>query len=197
MLNDEIFELATGRAPTEQAESVSLPVDTAGLREAADELIGQSPEASCSRRARYKRKPSDVMSRSHHADLSVRVAARPQGDEVLSVGTELVQDWMINRYVNEDARDRVTTKDLVTAGVVDQVTADETEADALYVFDSTLKTGAREASRVAFFNVGPYAFMLAVSRNNTLELFSGKDLDVAGYRKVVDAIAADVRARTE
>ena len=197
VLNDEIFELATGRAPTEQAESVSLPVDTAGLREAADELIGQSPEASCSRRARYKRKPSDVMSRSHHADLSVRVAARPQGDEVLSVGTELVQDWMINRYVNEDARDRVTTKDLVTAGVVDQVTADETEADALYVFDSTLKTGAREASRVAFFNVGPYAFMLAVSRNNTLELYSGKDLDVAGYRKVVDAIAADVRARTE
>ena len=197
MLNDEIFELATGRAPTEHAESVSLPVGTDELREAAPELIGQSPEASCSRRARYKRKPSDVMSRNHHADLSVRVAARPQGDEVLSVGTELVQDWMIHRYVNEDARDRVTTKDLITAGVVDQVTADETEADALYVFDSTLKTGAREASRVAFFNVGPYAFMLAVSRNNTLELYSGKDLDVAGYRKVVDAIAADVRARSE
>ena len=197
VLNEEVFELATGRAPTEHAESVSLPVGTAELRETAPELIGQSPEASCSRRARYKRKPSDVMSRSHHADLSVRVAARPQGDEVLSVGTELVQDWMIFRYVNEDARDRVTTKDLITAGVVDQVTADETEADALYVFDSTLKTGAREASRVAFFNVGPYAFMLAVSRNNTLELFSGKDLDVAGYRKVVDAIAAEVRARTE
>ena len=197
VLNDEIFELATGRAPTEHAESVSLPVGTAELRETAPELIGQSPEASCSRRARYKRKPSDVMSRSHHADLSVRVAGRPQGDEVLSVGTELVQDWMIFRYVNEDARDRVTTKDLMTAGVVDQVTADETEADALYVFDSTLKTGAREASRVAFFNVGPYAFMLAVSRNNTLELYSGKDLDVAGYRKVIDAIAAEVRARTE
>jgi hypothetical protein len=193
VLDEEIFELATGRAPTDQAESVSLPADTAGLRETADELIGQSPDAECSRRARFKRKPGDSLSRTHHADLSVRVAARPQGDDVLSVGTELVQDWMIFRYVDEDARDRVTTKDLVTAGVVDQVTADETEADALYVFDSTLKTGAREASRVAFFNVGPYAFMLDVSRHNTLDLYSGKDLDVAGYTKVVDAIAADVR----
>ena len=35
----------------------------------------------------------------------------------------------------------------MSAGVVEQVTADETEADARYVFDSTLKTGAREASR--------------------------------------------------
>ena len=195
VLNEEVFELATGRAPTDAAESTSLPVDTAGLREAADELIGQSPEASCSRLARYKRKASDITSHSHHADLSVRVAGRPQGDEVLSVGTELVQDWVINRYVNEDARDRVTTKDLIGGGVLEQVTADETEADALYVFDSTLKTGRQEASRTAFFNVGPYAFMLAVTRNSTLELYSGKDLDVAGYRKVVDAIAADVRAR--
>ncbi len=157
VLDDEIFELATGRAPTDQAESVTLPADTAGLSKTADELIGQSPEATCNRRARFKRKPRDLLSRTHHGDLSVRVAARPQGDEVLSVGTELIQDWMIFRYVDEDARDRVTTKDLITAGVVDQVTADETEADALYVFDSTLKTGAREASRVAFFNVGPYA----------------------------------------
>ena len=187
VLNDEVFELATGRLPTEHAESVSLPFDTAGRRETAPELIGQSPEASCSRRGRYKR--------THHADLSVRVAAREQGDEVLSVGTELIQDWMIFRYVNEDARDRITTKDLITAGVVDQVTADETEADALYVFDSTLKTGAQEASRVAFFNVGPYAFMLAVTRNSGLGLYSGEDLDVDGYRKVVDAIAADVRGR--
>ncbi len=36
--------------------------------------------------------------------------------------------------------------------------------------------------------------MLAVSRNNTLDLYSGSDLDIAGYRKVVDAIAAEVRA---
>jgi hypothetical protein len=45
---------------------------------------------------------------------------------------------------------------------------------------------------VAFFNVGPYAFMLAVTRNSGLRLYSGDDLDVAGYRKV--AIAAVVRA---
>ena len=187
VLNEKVFELATGRAPTEAAESTSLPVDTAGLREAADELYGQSPEASCSRRARHKR--------TDHADLSVRVAARPQGDQVLSVGTELAADWIINRYVNKDARDRVTTRDLISAGVVEQVTADKTEADALYVFDSTVKTGRRQAFRRAFFNVGPYAFMLAVTRNSGLELYSGKDLDVAGYRKVVDAIATDVRAR--
>jgi len=195
VLNEKVFELATGRAPTEPAESVSLPVDTAGLREAADELYGQSPEATCSRRARHKRKPSDATSRSDHADLSVRVAARPQGDEVLSVGTELAQDWMINRYVNKDARDRVTTRDLVTGGVVEQITADDTDADALYVFDSTAKTGRKQAFRRAFFNVGPYAFMLAVTRNSSLDLYSGKDLGVTGYRKVVDAIAADVRAR--
>ena len=36
--------------------------------------------------------------------------------------------------------------------------------------------------------------MLTVTRNSSLELFSGKDLEVDGYRKVVDAIAADVRA---
>lgn len=65
------------------------------------------------------------------------------------------------------------------------------------MFDSTLKTGAREASRRAFFNVGPYAFMLSVSRNNSAKLFSGKDLDVAAYTKVADAIAADVRARMD
>ena len=44
VLTEKVFELATGRAPTEAAESESLPVDTAGLREAADELYGQSPE---------------------------------------------------------------------------------------------------------------------------------------------------------
>ena len=84
---------------------------------------------------------------------------------------------------------------LIGAGVVKQITEDETEADALFVFDSTAKTGRRKASRTAFFNVGPYAFMLAVSRNSGLDLYSGKDLGVTGYRKVVDAIAADVRAR--
>jgi hypothetical protein len=174
---------------------VSLPVDTAGLREAADDLYGQSPETSCSRRARYKRKPSDSTSRVDHADLAVRVAARPQGDDVLSVGTELAADWIINRYIDKDAREGVTTKDLMNAGVLEQITADKTEADALYVFDSTLKTGKKEAFRRAFFNVGPYAFMLAVNRNSGLALYSGKDLGVAGYHKVVDAIAADVRAR--
>ena len=194
VLTEKVFELGTGRAPTEAAESESLPVGTAALREAAGELYGQSPEASCSRRARYKRKPSDVTSRTDHADLSVRVAARPQGDEVLSVGTELAQDWMINRYIDKEARDRVTTRDLINAGVVEQITADETEADALYVFDSTVKTGRREAFRRAFFNVGPYAFMLAVNRGSGLDLWSGRDLGVTGYRKVVDAIAADVRA---
>lgn len=47
--------------------------------------------------------------------------------------------------------------------------------------------------RVKGVDVGPYAFMLAVSRNNTLDLYSGKDLDVAAYTKVVDAIAPEVR----
>jgi hypothetical protein len=191
VINDKLFELATGRMPTENAESESLPVDTAGRREAGDDLYRQSPEASCSRRARYKRKPSDVTSRSDHADLSVRVAA--QGDPVTS-GTELASDWIIKRYVNKDAQDRVGMQDLIGAGVVEQV-ADETKADALYVFDSTKKTGRKQALRQAFFNVGPYAFMLQVTRNSGLALYSGDDLDVAGYRKVVDAIAADVRAR--
>ena len=113
---------------------------------------------------------------------------------MLSLGTELAGDWIINRYVDKDARDRVTTRDLANAGVVEQVTADDTEADALYVFDSTPKTGRKRPFRRAFFNVGPYAFMLSVNRDSGLDLYSGKDLGVAGYRKVVDAIAADVRA---
>lgn len=195
VLTEKVFQLATGRASTEKVESESLPVDTAGLRKAADDLYGQSPDASCRRSARYKRKPSDLTSHNDYADLSVRVAAQPQGDQVLSVGTQLAQDWIINRYIDKDARDRVSTRDLITLGVVKQITADQTEADALYVFDSTRKTGKRKAVHVAFFNVGPYAFMLRVTRNSGLELYSGTDLGVAGYRKVVDAIAADVRAR--
>jgi hypothetical protein len=43
--------------------------------------------------------------------------------------------------------------------------------------------------------VGPYAFMLRVTRHSGLELYSGKDVDVAGYRKLADAIATDMRAR--
>jgi hypothetical protein len=78
---------------------------------------------------------------------------------------------------------------------VTQIDAGDTKADALYVFDSTRKTGRKKAFRRAFFNVGPYAFMLGVSRNSGLELYSGKQPGAAGYRKVVDAIAADVRAR--
>ena len=73
---------------------------------------------------------------------------------------------------------------LIAAGVVEQVT-DETKADALYVFDSTPKTGSKKAVRQAFFNVGPYAFMLRVRRGSGLALDSGKDLDVTAYRKVV------------
>jgi hypothetical protein len=186
VLSEKVFALATGRAPTEGAESESLPLDTAG----------RSPETSCSRVARYKRKKSDLTSRSHHADLSVRVAARPQGSQTVNVGTELAGDWMITSYVDKDARDRVSVQALINAGVVEQITEDETEADALYVFDSTAKTGRKQAFRTAFFNVGPYAFKLKVSRNDGLKLYSGSDLKVNGYRKVVDAIAADVRART-
>ena len=89
VLNEKLFELATGRAQTDNAESESLPVDAAAIREAADDLYGQSPEATCDRRAGYKRKPSDVTSRSDTAWLSVRVAA--EGDHVTS-GTELASD---------------------------------------------------------------------------------------------------------
>ena len=195
VLTEKVFQLATGRAATANVESESLPVDTARLRKAADDLYGQSPDASCRRSARYKRNPSDLRSRNDYADLSVRVAAQPQGDQVLSVGTQLAQDWIINRYIDKDARDRVSTRDLITLGVVKQITADQTEADALYVFDSTRKTGKKQAVHVAFFNVGPYAFMLRVTRNSGLKLYSGSDLDAGHYRKVVDAIAADVRAR--
>jgi hypothetical protein len=92
VLTEKVFQLATGRAATENVESESLPVDTARLRKAADDLYGQSPDASCRRSARYKRKPSDRTSRNDYADLSVRVAAQPQGDQVLSVGTQLAQD---------------------------------------------------------------------------------------------------------
>jgi hypothetical protein len=191
VLNEKVFELATGRAPTDNAESESLPVDTAAIREAGKDLYGRSPEATCDRRAGYKRKPSDVTSRADNAWLSVRVAA--EGDHVTS-GTELASNWIIKRYVNKDAQDRVSMQALIAAGVVEQVT-DETKADALYVFDSTPKTGSRKAVRQAFFNVGPYAFMLRVRRGSGLALDSGKDLDTAGYRNVVDAIAADVRAR--
>jgi hypothetical protein len=196
VLTEKVFALATGRSSTENAESESLPVDTAALRRAADDLYGRSPEATCSRSARYKRHKSDLTSLSDHADLSVRVAAQPQGDQVLSVGTQLAQEWIINRYIEDKAmRSRVSTRDLQTLGVLDQFTADQTEADALYVFDSTRKTGRKAAVRVAFFNVGPYAFMLRVSRHSGLALYSGEDLGKGAYRKVVDAIAADVRAR--
>jgi hypothetical protein len=196
VLSEKTFELATGRAQTENAESESLPVDTAALRKAADDLYGRSAEATCSRSARYKRKKSDLTSLSDHADLSVRVAPQPQGDQVLSVGTQLIQEWILNRYIKDKAaRARITTKDLQTLGVLDQFTADETKADALYVFDSTRKTGRKAAVRVAFFNVGPYAFMLRVSRHSGLALYSGEDLTKGAYRKVVDAIAADMRAR--
>jgi hypothetical protein len=74
------------------------------------------------------------------------------------------------------------------------VTADETEADSLFVFDSTRKTGRKEAFRRAFFSVGPYAFSLNVTRNHSLRMFSGREPGVAGYRRVVDAIAVRVRA---
>ena len=80
---------------------------------------------------------------------------------------------------------------------MEQVTADQTDADALYIFDSTLKTGSRRAFREAFFNVGPYAFRLSVKRNSGLALYSGKDLSAGAYRRVVDAIAAQVRAGME
>jgi hypothetical protein len=63
------------------------------------------------------------------------------------------------------------------------------------VFDSTRKTGKKQAVHVAFFNVGPYVFMLRVTRNSGLQLYSGSDLDAGHYRKVVDAIAEEVRAR--
>jgi hypothetical protein len=109
-------------------------------------------------------------------------------------GTELASDWIIKRYVNKDAQDRVGMQALIGAGVVEQVT-DDTNVDSLYVFDSTRKTGRKQAFRDVFFNVGPYAFRLQVTRGSSLELYSGEDLDTAGYRKVVDAIAADVRAR--
>jgi hypothetical protein len=192
VLTEDLFRLATRRVPTENAESQSLPIDTAGLRESADDLYGASPEATCSRSARYKRKKSDLTSRTDRVELSVRVAAQPQGDEVLSVGTQLTQDWIINRFVNKDARGRISTRDLIRAGVLDQVTADETDADALYVFDSRRKTGRAHAFKEAFFNVGPYAFMLHVTRGSGLGLFSGTDPTVAGYRKIVDAIARGV-----
>lgn len=183
VLSARVFELATGHAPTENAESESLPLRSAG-----------SPEASCSRTARHKKRRRALTARYDNADLSVRVATKPQSQQTVNVGTELAGDWIIDRYVNRDARGRVTVQALMNAGVVTQVSDDDTEADALYVFDSTRKTGRKKAFRRAFFNVGPYAFMLGVKRNSGLELYSGKQLGAAGYRKVVDAIAADVRA---
>ena len=194
VLSGKVFELATGHAPTENAESESLPLDTAGLRKVGDDLYDQSPEAVCRRTARHKKRRRALTSRYDNADLSVRLAAKPQDQQTVSVGTELAGDMLINRYVNKDARGRVTVQALVNAGVVTEISDDDTEADSLYVFDSTEKTGRKQAFRRAFFNVGPYAFMLGVTRNSGLEQYSGKQLDVAGYRKVVDAIAADVRA---
>jgi hypothetical protein len=195
VLSDKVFELATGHAPTENAESESLPLDTARLRKAGDDLYDQSPDASCERTARHKKRRGALTARYDHADLSVRVAAKPQAKQTVSVGTELAGDWLINRYVDKDARGRVTVPALINAGVVQQFGAGDTKADALYVFDSTRKTGRKKAFRRAFFNVRPYAFMLGVTRNSGLDLFSGKQPGAAGYRKVVDAIAADVRAR--
>ena len=195
VLNEKAFELATGHASTENAESESLPRDTAGLRKAGHDLYDQSPEATCRRTARHKKRRGALTSRYDHADLSVRVAAKPQDQQTVNVGTELAGDMLINRYVNKDARGRVTVRALINAGVVTQIDAGDTKADALYVFDSTQKTGRKKAFRRAFFNVGPYAFMLGVSRNSGLELYSGKQPGAADYRKVVDAIAADVRAR--
>jgi hypothetical protein len=42
---------------------------------------------------------------------------------------------------------------MVNAGVGQQITADETDADALDLFDSTARTGKRTAVRQALFNV--------------------------------------------
>jgi hypothetical protein len=189
------FTLATGHASTEDTESESLPLDTAGLRKAGRDLYDQSPEASCSRTARHKKRRGALTSRYDYADLSVRVAAKPQDQQTVNVGTELAGDMLINRYVDKDARGRVTVQALVNAGAVTEISDDDTQADALYVFDSARKTGRKKAFRRAFFNVGPYAFMLGVTRNSGLEQYSGRELGVAGYRKVVDAIAADVRSR--
>jgi hypothetical protein len=184
VLNEKVFALATGHAPTENAESESLPLDTSG-----------SPEATCSRTARHKKRRHALTSRYDHADLAVRVAAKPQSQQTVNVGTELAGDMLINRYVDKDARGRVNIRALINAGVVTQISDDDTEADALYVFDSTRKTGRKKAFRRAFFNVGPYAFMLGVDRNSGLEMYSGTQPGVADYRKMVDAIARDVRSR--
>ena len=59
----------------------------------------------------------------------------------MNVGTELAGDMLINRYVNKDARARVTVQALVNAGVVTAISDDDTEARSLYVFDSARKTG--------------------------------------------------------
>ena len=81
-LTEDAFRAATGgRGSTEAAEMQSLLKDTAWLRTAADSTYGQSAEASCQRRARYKHQKSDLTSHNDYVELSVRVATQPQADD--------------------------------------------------------------------------------------------------------------------
>jgi hypothetical protein len=193
-LSEAVFRAATGRASTEPVEMHSLLKDTAWLRTAADSTYGQSAEASCERRARYKHRKSDLTSRNDYVDLSVRVATKPQPDDALrNVGTELASDWMIATYFKKEDRKRVTAGALIRAGAATLVSHPETKADALYVAETEPQRGLPRR-RTAFFNVGPYAFKLSVTRGNTITR-SGSNPGVTGYQRVVDAIASGVRTR--
>ena len=194
-LTEDAFRAATGgRGPTEAAEMESLLKDTAWLRSAADSTYGQSAEASCQRRARYKHQKSDLTSHNDYVELSVRVATQPQADDgVRNVGTELASDWMIATYFKKQDRKRVTAGALIRAGAATLVSNPETKADALYVAETEAQRGLPKR-RTAFFNVGPYAFKLSVTRGTTITR-SGSSPSASAYQRVVDAIATGVRAR--
>ena len=168
-LTEDAFRAATGgRGSTEAAEMQSLLKDTAWLRSAADSTYGQSAEASCQRRARYKHQKSDLTSHNDYVELSVRVATQPQADDgVRNVGTELASDWMIATYFKKEDRKRVTAGALIRAGAATLVSNPETKADALYVAETEAQRGLPKR-RTAFFNVGPYAFKLSVTRGSTI-----------------------------
>jgi hypothetical protein len=190
-LSEQVFHAATGRASTEPVEMESLLKDTAWLRTAADSTYGRSAEASCRRRARYKHRASDLSSHNDFAELSVRVATQPQpDDELRNVGTQLASDWMIATYFNKQDRKRVTAGALIKAGAATLVSKPDTKADALYVVETEPQRGVSR-HRTAFFNVGPYAFKLSVTRGTTITR-AGSNPGVTGYRRVVDAIATEV-----
>lgn len=181
------FEVTTGRAPDPGAESVSLIRRPDAWFASHDDAYQQSPRNTCARKVRW---PKNAIRAKHsNADLEIRYA--------MDSGTtrQLLQRHLVWRYVqDEKARDEATLGDFLAAGVLRQHV--DTDADELYIFDSTPITGRKGRYVTAFFTYGPYEFMLSSTLDQGIAFHSGKQLTDEQYAAAVDAVIANVKEAT-